>query len=91
MTRRDDLSTKVQCHLADATAMLIESTPIFAACEIGLANMPHDVSIKARLLAAGLAYTGVATLYSKGRDLWRNRFGITDKTKESTQTLHDVL
>jgi len=91
----DDNSTKLKRFLkkqiSDSTAILVESTPIFAAFETGVAGMSNDVSINARLLAGGLSYSGMGYAYGKGRDLWRKGFGITDKTKESIQTVNDLL
>ena len=77
-------------HLVDSTALLAESTPIFAAFETGIAGMSDDISINARLIAAGLAYAGVGTALAKGRDLWRKVFKVSDTTKERVQMLHDT-
>src|SRR3989344_5121862 len=77
-------------HLVDSTALLAESTPIFAAFETGIAGMSDDISINARLIATGLAYAGVGTALAKGRDLWRKAFKVSDTTKERVQMLHDT-
>jgi len=45
-------------HFVDSTALLVESTPVFAAFEIGIAGMSDEVSINARMLAVGLTYLG---------------------------------
>ena len=52
--------------------------------------MVNEVSVIARFLSTGLAYSGIGYLYGKGRDLWRKAFRITDKTREKIQTLNDV-
>lgn len=78
-------------HVVDTTAILAESTPIFAAYETALAGMSDEVSINARLIAAGLGYVGFGSLLTRGRDLWRSKFNITDETKEKIQVLHDTL
>ncbi|MBI2452305.1 hypothetical protein HYV50_04495 [Candidatus Pacearchaeota archaeon] len=77
-------------HLIDSTALLAESTPVFAAFETGIAGMSNEVSLNARLLAGGLLYAGIGTALAKGRDLWRKVFKISDTTKERVQMLHDT-
>ncbi len=77
-------------HLVDSTAMLAIGTSVSAAMEVGIAGMSDDVSINARLLAAGLTYAGMGSVFSRGRDLWRMGFGITDKTREKIQGIHDI-
>ena len=80
----------LEYHLVDSTALLAESTPVFAAFETGLAGMSDEVSMNARIIAAGFTYFGgMGYLYSKGRDLSRKLFNITGKTKEKIQSLHD--
>jgi len=79
-------------HIVDSTALLAESTPVFAAFEVGLAGMSDEVSLNARLFAAGLTYFGgMGYFYGKGRDLYRKALHITDKTKERKQTIHDAI
>ncbi|MHA1989108.1 MAG: L-alanine exporter AlaE [Promethearchaeota archaeon] len=79
-------------HLVDGTALLAESTPVFAAFEVGLAGMSDEVSLNARLFAAGLTYFGgMGYAYAKGRDLYRRFLHITDKTKERKQTINDAI
>ena len=80
----------LEYHLIDSTALLAESTPIFAAFETGIAGMADDVSINARLIAMGLAYGGVGTALAKGRDLWRGKFKVSNITRERVQMLHDT-
>lgn len=78
-------------HFIDSTAMLAESTPIFAAFETGLAGMSDEVSINARLFSTGLSYLGMGYAYAKGRDLSRKLFKIKETTKEKIQGLHDSV
>ena len=78
-------------HLVDSTAILAIGTPISAAFETGLAGMSDDVSINARLIAVGLTYAGMGSVVSKGRDLYRKCFGITDRTKERVQQINDAI
>ncbi len=86
------LKEELKHHLVDSTALLAESTPIFAAFEVGLAGMDDQVSLNARLFAAGLTYFGgMGYLYGKGRDLYRKLLHISDKTKERKQTIHDAI
>jgi hypothetical protein len=78
-------------HLVDSTAMLAESTPAFAAFETRIAGMSDEVSINARMLAAGLTYLGgMGWAYAKGRDLSRKLFKITETSRERIQSLHDA-
>ena len=77
-------------HVVDSTVMLAESNPIYSAFEVGIAGMSNETSIHARLVAAALAYAGLGRAYSKGRDMWRGIFRITDKTSEKAQTLCDT-
>lgn len=86
------LKENLKYHIIDSTAMLAESTPIFAAFETGLAGMSDEVSINAKLFAAGLTYLGgLGYVYAKGRDLSKKLFKIKDATKEKIQGLHDAV
>lgn len=83
--------TNLKSHVIDSTAMLAESTPIFAAFETGFAGMSDETSMNARLFAVGLTYLGgMGIAYSKGRDFYRKAVHITDKTKERIQSLNDA-
>jgi len=83
---------KLKYHLVDSTSLLAESTPFFAAYEKGLARMSDELSINARLFAAGLTYLGgMGYVFAKGRDVYRKLLNITDKSKEKVQTLHDAI
>ncbi len=85
------IKNNLKYHLVDSTAMIAESTPIFAVFETGLAGMSDDVSINARLLSIGLAYSGMSYAYTKGRDLSRKLFKIKETAKEKIQILHDTF
>ncbi len=87
MQKARDIATY---HIVDSTAILAESTPVFAAFETGIAGMSDEVSMNARMFAAGLVYLGMGSAFAKGRDLSRKLFKITDKTKERIQSVHDA-
>ncbi len=79
-------------HLVTSTALVVESTPIFAAFEVGLAGMPDDVSWNARLFSAGLTYLGGAGyFFSKGRDLSKKLFNIGEASGEKLHSLNDAF
>ena len=69
-------------HLVDSTAILAESTPIYAAFETFVAGMSNKVSMTTRVLAATSAYAGLGYVYGKGRDASRRLLKINDTTKE---------
>ncbi len=80
----------LQLHFTDATALLVESTPVLAVFETAVAGMSVRVSLNARLFAAGLTYFGgTGFIYARGRDLSRRIFGIHSETKEAWQHFHD--
>lgn len=81
---------KFKRHLVDTTAGLTEVTPIFAGYEIFLAGMSNEVSINARILAAGMGYGGLGSVLSRGRDYSRRIFGISEKSPERLQAIHDT-
>ena len=79
-------------HLVDSTAILAESTPVFAVFETQIAGWSNELSINARLIAAGITYfAGTGYIYGKGRDLSRRLFNIGDETTEKVQALHDAV
>ena len=77
-------------HIVDSTAIISESTPIYASFETFIAGMSNNVSMNTRLLAATSCYAGLGWVYGKGRDASRKLFKIDDKTKERYQQLHDA-
>ena len=86
------VADSLKYHVVDSTALLAESTPIFAIFETRLAGMSDDISMNARLFAAGLTYLGgMGYAYAKGRDLSRKLFKIKDATKEKIQSFHDAV
>jgi hypothetical protein len=87
----DWIKYKSKEYFVDSTAMMVASTPIAALMEKTIAGMSDEVSINARLLAAGLTYAGVGEIFSKGRDSWRNLFKISDITSEKKQQVMDSL
>ena len=78
-------------HVVDGTALLAASNPVYSAFEVGLAGMSDDVSIKARSFATLLTFLGMGTAFSRGRDVSRKLFHITDKTNEAIQYTHDTI
>jgi len=87
-----NIINNLKYHVVDSTALLAESTPIFAAFETGLAGMSDEISINARLFSAGLIYFGgMGYAYAKGRDLSRKLFKIKDTTREKIQGFHDAV
>jgi hypothetical protein len=77
-------------HVVDTTAMLASTNPIFAFFENVALGMSDEVSTKARLAAATLAYTGLATAVTRGRDLSQKLFKITPESSERKQYVHDT-
>ena len=79
-------------HLVDSTAILAESTPVLAVFETQIAQMSNEISMNARLIAAGITYfAGTGYIYGKGRDLSRRLFSIGDETTEKVLALHDAV
>ena len=90
MNMASKLKDNLKYHIIDSTALLAESTPFFAAFEVGLAGMSDEVSLNARVIAAGATYfLGMGWAYAKGRDLSRKLFKVKETTKERIQFLHD--
>ena len=75
-------------HMVDSTSLLTASTPLFAAFETYFAVISNENSINARVLAAGLTYVGIGSLYSKGLDVSRNLFRIKSETKEKIKQMN---
>lgn len=90
MKYNNKLVDNLKQHVVDSTALLVESNPLYCALEVGIAGMSVATSMNARILATGIAYAGVGSLLSKGRDLSRKLFKITDQTKERIQCIHDI-
>lgn len=88
---KDKLIEWGKYHLTDTTSMLGATNPIYAPLETLVFGMPCDESIATRALVAGLSYAGLGLAFSKGRDLSRYLFKITEETKEKIQHLHDAV
>jgi hypothetical protein len=85
------IKNKSKEHFINSTALLTESTPLFALYEKGIAKMSDEVSINARIFATGLTYFGgMGYFYSKGRDFYRKKLNVTDKTNEGVQFISDA-
>ena len=82
---------KLKENAVDSTALLVATTPILASLENIVLGMTDEVSMNARLFAAGATYFGFGFLTAKGRDLYRKFFNITDKTTEKRQQINDSL
>lgn len=78
-------------HVVDSASIMSESNPIYAMAEVGLSGLPYEASLNSRIICTAMTFAGVGWAYGKGRDLWRKRFQITDRTRELVQTLHDGL
>ncbi|MBS3169047.1 hypothetical protein J4210_01055 [Candidatus Woesearchaeota archaeon] len=78
-------------YFSDSTAVSAATTPVYALLETGIARMPHDLSLDARLWAVGLGYCGLGALIGLGRDYSQRKFGITEQTREAIRRLHDTV
>ncbi len=86
---KEKISNVLKYSFSDSTALLTSTNPIFTVYEVGLSGMTDEVSIKSRLIISGATYAGLGYVYGKFRDISRNYFNITDKSKERTQSIHD--
>ena len=92
MKKLDKIKDTLKYHFVDSTSLLVESTPFFVAFEVGLAGMSDELSLNARLFAAGLTYfAGMGLAYSKGRDLYRKLLNVKETAEERIQTIHDAI
>lgn len=87
---KDWIRKQSKFHFVDGTALLLATNPIYSAFETTVAGMSDDVSIRARLIVTGITYLGMGSLFSRGRDLSRRLFKISDETRERIQVLHDI-
>ncbi len=87
----DIVARNFKQHLIDTTGFNVAAAPVYAALENAVVGMPDDVCLKMRLFGAGLGYAGLAFLYARGRDAYRNYFRITQKSSEFKQGVHDFL
>jgi hypothetical protein len=86
----DKVKEEAKQYLVDTTAFVVVGNPISAGFETLIAGMSDDVSMNARFIATGLAYAGLGSAVSKGRDLWRKSFGINERTREKIQQISDI-
>ncbi len=91
MTNLRKLKEWGKYHIVDTTALLVSTNPFYSILEKIAYGMTDETSINARLNVAWMSYAGIALLYVKGRDLSREIFHITDKTREKIQKIHDAL
>lgn len=85
------IARNLKYHIVDSTALLTPSSPFFCAFETMGAGMSDDVSLNTRFYIAGLTYSGLGWLVSKGRDFSRKMFNITGAASEKIQQMHDSL
>lgn len=84
------MKKQLKKHIIDSTAVATVTNPVMAGLEIFVAGMSNDVSINARVLGTALTFAGLGSLYSKGRDLSKKIFKITEKTSEKIKQIHDT-
>lgn len=82
-------SDGLKYHLVDSTAMIASSYPIYVLFETTVNGMSDDVSRNTKIYGALLAYGGLGTVISKGRDFFRKAFNITQRTPEKIQRRYD--
>ncbi|MCK5624275.1 L-alanine exporter AlaE [Candidatus Pacearchaeota archaeon] len=87
---KDWIKKDSKFYAVDTLAMLVESHPLFAAIEVGVAGMSDEMSINARVVGTIVACGGLGYVFGKGRDLSKKLFKITNKTKEVVQHAHDI-
>jgi len=90
-TEGKGLVGNIKEHLVVSVAGLAEATPIFAFSEKVISGMSDQVSLDARYLATAITFAGSGWAYNKGRNLWRKRFDITQKSREWAQQKHDMI
>ena len=56
-------------HLVDTTALLVPSTPLFSAIEVGVLGMSDEVSLGSRVAVAALSYGGLSLAFARGERL----------------------
>jgi hypothetical protein len=91
MSYKNKFFDSLKFHVVDSTALLAASHPFFSAFEKIVAGMSNDVSLNTRIYITGLTYAGLGYVMGKGRDISRNLFNITNKTKEKIQQIHDSV
>jgi len=84
------LRRHLEYHLVDSTAISATSAPLAAAVETFAIGMAPEISVNARIIGTALAYAGLGTIISKGRDAWRKAFKINHDTSEKIQHVYDA-
>jgi len=77
-------------HVVDTTALNTTANPLLGSLEVTLFQMTDDNSLDARLFATKWGYLGLAAAFSKGRDVSKNYFNITDESNERDKKAHDA-
>jgi hypothetical protein len=85
------LGEKFCDHVVSSTAQLAVATPVYAALETMCYAMSDSVSMDSRVNAAMATYCGVGFLVTKGRELYRNVFRVSQLASEKAQSIHDSL
>ena len=85
-----DLLKGARQHVTDSSALFAVSTPVGAFFENVLTGMSDETSIKSRLIVGGLYLGGLGGILGHLRDRSRERFNITEQTKERYQQIHDM-
>lgn len=79
-------------HIADSTAILMATTPIYIFVELVVLQVRPEVSLRARLVIIGLTYLGTGILVAKGRDLSKFFFGLSGLgVAERKILIHDLF
>lgn len=95
MRKIRDLGKKImewgKYHMVDTTAAISLTNPVYGFLETQFYGMSHETSLRARAMITGIAYGGMGFIYSKGRDLSRKIFDITEETRTRVQNVHDAL
>ncbi len=78
-------------YVAENTAIVSFITPVFAGLETILIGMDNNDSIRARVIGIAAVYLGIGTLYSRGRDKFREKFNVNSGDSESKIQFYDTL
>jgi len=81
---------EIKKHIVDTTAGLTISLPIIASLETLVLGINTETSYHARFTSSCLAYLGLGSLFSRGRDQFRRLLKINDKTRERTKQICDL-
>lgn len=79
--KKKQIHKELANYFVDTTGLLVASTPVFAAMEVFVSNMPVDVSLETRLKMTQLSYLGLGWAYGKGRDLSKKALKVTEQSK----------